>query len=64
MSNESAAYENLLADYVTPGDPDASELYEKISISGPGEMPPSAEDPLTAGQIDGVALWITEGALP
>ena len=64
MATESSAYENLVADYVTPGDLDASDLYEKITTSGRDVMPPSSEDPLTAEQIDDVALWITEGALP
>jgi len=63
LGTESSAYDNLLGDYVTPGDLDASDLYEKIVITGRGMMPPSSQDPLTTEQLEGVALWITDGAL-
>lgn len=63
--------EILLVDYasiieygeIIPGDPDESELYEKITEDDPEDrMPPPPNSPLTAEQISKVRTWILQGA--
>lgn len=44
-----------------PGVPAQSLLCQKVSATGRGKMPPNG-DPLTAEQIQTIALWITQGA--
>lgn len=51
-------YDSLIL-RVVPGDPDASLLYEFISL---GEMPPSGYTQLTENEIVAVAQWILDGA--
>jgi mono/diheme cytochrome c family protein len=62
LSSESVAYSNLIADHVTAGDPDASSLYDRMTRTGSGRMPPSGT--LSSDRISEVAEWITGGALP
>ncbi|MDD9945153.1 MAG: hypothetical protein OXU20_29190 [Myxococcales bacterium] len=52
---------------VTPGDPDASLLYLKVTkdpgVCG-GEMPPPILGDLTPENIEAIRTWILEGAMP
>lgn len=62
------SYANILFgnedDLVIPGNPGASELYEVITEDDPDKiMPPPPTNPLSADQIDLIALWISQGAL-
>lgn len=63
--------EILLVDYasiieygeIKPGDPDESELYEKITEDDPEDrMPPPPNSTLTAEQIGKIRTWIQQGA--
>jgi mono/diheme cytochrome c family protein len=62
----------LLVDYasiieygkIKPGDPNDSELYEKIMETDPDDrMPPPPVDPLTNEQKNNIKKWIEQGAL-
>ena len=56
-------YVNTLS-AVVPGNPQESELYEKITKSELNDrMPPAGYDPLTPAQIDSIYQWIAYGAL-
>ena len=49
---------------VDPGDPSGSDLYERISETGPDKvMPPFPYNTLTSEQIQKVERWIQQGAL-
>jgi len=63
--------EVLLVDYasiirygeIRPGDPNDSELFEKITENDSEDrMPPSPKDPLTSEQINIIRTWIEQGA--
>ena len=63
--------EVLLIDYasimnygeIVPGDPDNSELYEKITEDDPEKrMPPPDREPLSAEEIGMIRKWIEQGA--
>jgi len=59
------SYDNLMSSgSVVPGSALQSELYDRIvrPESQPGDMPPAGS--LSAAQIDLIAQWINEGALP
>ena len=59
-------YENLMStDVVTPGDHTVSILYDRITRDNAdtGDMPPGNSE-LSDEQIDLIAQWIDEGALP
>lgn len=49
---------------ISPGDADASPLYNKISNASPqfGNRMPNLADPLTANEISLIMNWINEGA--
>jgi hypothetical protein len=64
MSDKSSAYTNLMAGYVTAGNPADSEVFDRVTKAGDGKMPPGDRDPLTADQVDTLEQWIIEGALP
>ena len=51
-------------DVVIPGQPDASELFRRISSADPNERMPPAKHPvkLTTRQIDLIKRWIEQGA--
>jgi mono/diheme cytochrome c family protein len=60
----------VFIDYATtlkslkPGDPDESEIYEKITEKDLNDrMPPAGYDPLPPAQIDSIYQWILYGAL-
>jgi len=60
-----SSYENLMVgsingDIIIPYDHAASELWIRVNS---GQMPPGNND-LTDGQVDLIAQWIDEGALP
>ena len=60
-----SSYANLMSNNViVPGNHQESELYDRITRpeSAQGDMPPSGS--LSQEQIDLIALWIDEGALP
>jgi hypothetical protein len=49
---------------VFPGDPNESELYEKITEDNLNDrMPPAGYDPLSSSQTDSIYKWILYGAL-
>lgn len=65
-----AAGERVYIDYagtlkgVRPGDPEESNLYQKLVESNADDiMPPSPYDPLPQAQIDSIYNWILYGAL-
>lgn len=61
-----SSYNNLMSNNVIiPGDHEMSELYERITLpnSANGDMPPG-NNSLSQEEIDLIALWIDEGALP
>ena len=61
-----SSYDNLMSnDIVIPFDHEMSTLYERITLpnSATGDMPPG-NDALSQEDIDLIALWIDEGALP
>jgi len=61
VSMLSAGYSPALR--VAPGDTAHSVLYQKVEGSGVfGQIMPSDDVPLTAGQIRKIAVWILEGA--
>jgi hypothetical protein len=78
MTSQTAAYSNLVSTKaagqacgtkggtrVTPGEPDASVMYLKISLDDPtpcGEKMPLGGPPLTQAQADLIEGWITAGA--
>jgi mono/diheme cytochrome c family protein len=48
---------------IEPGDPDDSEVYEKITEHDPSDrMPPPPRNPLTQAQINAIGTWIRQGA--
>lgn len=50
-------------DYVTPGDPDGSDFFQRLVATDDTLMPPADEGtPLAKGQIAVLKLWISEGA--
>lgn len=57
-------YESILASgYIVPGDPDASLIYQKITVQGVvGLMPPSPRGPLSDTNIEIIRKWIEQGA--
>ena len=58
-------YDNLMSsDVVVPGNHQSSMLYDRITRpeSAQGDMPPSGS--LSQNEIDLIAQWIDEGALP
>ncbi len=60
-----SSYANLMSnDVVVPGNHQASTLYDRITRpeSSQGDMPPSGS--LSQNEIDLIAQWIDEGALP
>jgi hypothetical protein len=52
------------AEAIVPGDPDKSELIERITSTDPGTImpPPKHNKPLSAKQIATLKTWIKEGA--
>ncbi len=57
------SYATITAKKFTPGDPEDTELYEKITEDDPDDiMPPPPRQPLTAGQIAVIYDWINRGA--
>jgi hypothetical protein len=60
-----SSYEGILKGLV-PGDPEESEIYDKIKKTDPEEsedrMPPPPNPPLAQAQIDSVYRWILLGA--
>jgi hypothetical protein len=47
---------------VVPGDPDASEMIRRITLSDPEERMPYKHNPLTKDEIDILRTWIKQGA--
>ncbi len=47
---------------IEPGDPGKSELYELITSSDPTEVMPPPPNELTTEQINGIRIWINQGA--
>ncbi len=65
--NREFAIDSLVSDivdeYVEPGDPEASELYERITENDANDiMPKPPYPPLTENQVRLIKLWITQGA--
>jgi hypothetical protein len=62
LETESDSFVTLLADYVVPGDPEASILVSRIvlDIEDDSLMPPRA--PLTATKVSIVVDWVDAGA--
>ncbi len=58
------SYANVMAsDVITPGDPNDSELWEKINETDPEDiMPKPPEEPLNAAQKEIIRKWIAQGA--
>jgi hypothetical protein len=56
--------EEGIAGVVTPGSPDASELYQRVSAANARDRmpPPEAHRTLTGAQIGTIKRWIEEGA--
>ena len=59
------SYETLIeSDILVPGDPDDSEMYQRMSSTDPFEvMPPSPRGPISSINIETVRKWIEQGAL-
>ncbi len=49
-------------EYVVPGDPEESEIYEHVLPGAEEPMPPSPEDRLTDAEREVLRRWIAEGA--
>ena len=49
-------------EYVEPGEPEESEIYEHVLPGAEEPMPPSPEDRLTAEEREILRRWIAEGA--
>lgn len=50
-------------DYVTPGDPEGSDFFQRLVATDDTLMPPADEGtPLAKGEIAVLKLWISEGA--
>ena len=64
LSTQDVAYSNLMDGYVTPGAADSSSLYDRVTRSGMGRMPPSPSSPLSSTQVANIEAWITDGAMP
>ena len=64
LSSQDVAYTNLMDGYVTPGAADSSSLYDRVTRSGMGRMPPSPSSPLSSDQVDLIEAWIVDGAVP
>lgn len=47
---------------VVPGDPDASEMIRRITLSDPEERMPYKHEPLTKEEIEILRTWIKQGA--
>lgn len=47
---------------VVPGDPDASEMIRRITLSDPEERMPYKHEPLSKQEIDILRTWIKQGA--
>jgi hypothetical protein len=57
-----STYAGILEE-ITPGDPGASKIYEKITEDEPQDiMPPPPYDPLAQAEIDSIYRWILLGA--
>jgi mono/diheme cytochrome c family protein len=53
----------MASDVVKPGDPNDSELFEKITENDPDKiMPPPPDTPLDPAQIEILRKWIAQGA--
>ena len=53
----------MASDVITPGNPNDSELYEKINETDPDDiMPPPPDAPLNATQKEIIRKWIAQGA--
>ncbi|MDX9906182.1 MAG: c-type cytochrome domain-containing protein [Bacteroidales bacterium] len=51
------------SDVITPGNPNDSELYEKITETDPEDiMPPPPDSPLDPAQMEIIRKWIAQGA--
>ena len=61
MPDADTAYTSLMDGRVVAGDPDRSELYDRITRTGAGRMPPSS--PLSTSDQDLIRTWIEAGAL-
>jgi mono/diheme cytochrome c family protein len=59
-----SSYENVMSsDVVEPGNPNDSELYERITDSDPDDvMPPPPHQRLSTEQIASIRTWIQQGA--
>jgi hypothetical protein len=62
MGSQGAAYTNLLAGRVMPGNSAMSRLFCKISGTDCGSRMPQGRAPLTPMQIATIGAWITAGA--
>jgi hypothetical protein len=47
---------------ITPGKPEQSELFKRITSTDPDERMPQKDDPLPNEQIEAIREWITAGA--
>ena len=58
-----STYEDII-EFIEPGDPSESELYEVITARPNSEdfMPPKPKQGLTSEQIDIINIWILQGA--
>jgi hypothetical protein len=57
------SYANIVAKKFVPGNPGATELYEKITEDKPSDiMPPPPAPRLTSAQIATIGNWISQGA--
>lgn len=53
----------IQSDIIKPGDPDDSEIFEKITETDPEErMPPPPKSPLSNEQITLLRTWVKQGA--
>jgi mono/diheme cytochrome c family protein len=57
------SYERLMAsDVIEAGNPNGSELYERITETDPNKRMPFFKDPLSTEQINKIRTWIQQGA--
>jgi hypothetical protein len=47
-------------DRIEPGDPDASAIFQRMSIRGGGQMPPFATEIVDETGVGAVSAWITQ----
>lgn len=62
FASEQAAYDNLLAHYVTPGDPSCSEFIVRTSSTGKDYTMPKGSSALVPAERCSLIQWVQGGA--